>query len=86
MLPENRIYKGYVEALSPSSPKLKDFIWAFCVGGFICSIGEILFIIYEYIGISEKITKMLVPATLVLVAAVLTGIGIFDKIAKRAGA
>ena len=86
MLPENKIYDNYVKAATPPSPKIKDFIWAFCVGGTICASGELLFILYDYTGISEKITKMLVPSTLVFIAALLTGIGIFDKIAKRAGA
>ena len=86
MLPEKSIYDGYVKALSPKSPKIKDFIWAFCVGGFICAVGQLLFIFYDYMGISEEITKMLVPSTLVFVSALLTGFGVFDKIARRAGA
>lgn len=86
MFPENNVYDGYVKAVSPPSPKIKDFINAFLVGGSICLIGELLLLFYDYIGITEKITKMLVPVTLIFAAALLTGIGIFDKIAKHAGA
>lgn len=86
LLPDNNIYGNYVKAFSPASPKLKDFINAFVIGGGICMIGEILFLLYGYLGISEEIIKMLVPATLVIIAAVLTGIGVFDKIARVAGA
>ena len=86
MLPENRIYDSYVSKVSPPSPKVKDFIGAFLVGGLICVVGQLLFFLYEYLDLSEKTVKMLVPSTLVFVAALLTGIGIFDKIARRAGA
>lgn len=86
MLPDNKIYDSYVKAASPPSPKIKDFVWAFCVGGLICVIGEMLFIIYDNLELSDDIVKMLVPSTLVFFSALLTGIGVFDKIAKRAGA
>ena len=86
MLPDNKIYNNYVKAITPPSPKIKDFLWAFFVGGIICTIGQLLFILYENIGIKETIVKMLVPSTLVFFAALLTGIGVFDKIAKHAGA
>ena len=77
------MYDGYVKAVSPPSPKIKDFINAFLVGGSICLIGELLLLFYDYIGITEKITKMLVPVTLIFAAALLTGIGIFDKKIKN---
>lgn len=86
MLPDNKIYNNYVKAITPPSPKIKDFLWAFFVGGIICTIGQLLFILYENLGIKETIVKMLVPSTLVFFAALLTGIGVFDKIAKHAGA
>lgn len=86
MLPENHIYDYYVKAATPPSPKTKDFLWAFFVGGGICAAGQILFIVFEKLKISDEITKMLVPSLLVLISALLTGIGIFDKIARRAGA
>ncbi|MBQ0083563.1 MAG: stage V sporulation protein AC [Clostridiales bacterium] len=79
-------YSKLVERFSPASPKIKDFLWAFCVGGLICAIGQGIKEIYLYFGLEEDITKMLVPSTLVFVAALLTGLKIFDKIAKHAGA
>lgn len=86
MLPDEKKYDYYVKAATPPSPKIKDFIWAFLVGGLICAIGQLLFAIFDKLKITETVTKMLVPSTIVFVAALLTGIGIFDKIAKRAGA
>ena len=86
MLPSNKEYAEMVKKQSPPSPKIKDFLWAFFVGGFICVIGQLLFDCYAYIGLNEKAIKMAVPVTLIFIAALLTGVGIFDKIAKRAGA
>lgn len=86
LLPEKQVYSYYVKAATPPSPKIKDFVWAFIVGGTICTIGQLLFTVYEKLGINGEIIKMLVPSTLVISAAVLTGIGVFDKIARRAGA
>lgn len=86
LLPENKIYDCYVKAASPPSPKLKDFIWAFTIGGLICMFGQLLIYLYEYLDLSETVIKMLLPSTLIFISALLTGIGIFDKIARHAGA
>ncbi|MBQ8202889.1 MAG: stage V sporulation protein AC [Clostridia bacterium] len=86
MLPDKRKYSEMVKKNSPPSPILKDFIWAFLVGGFICMIGQLFMELYEYLGASEDVVKMAVPSTLIFIASFLTGIGIFDKIAKHAGA
>lgn len=75
-----------VKKASPPSPKIKNFIWAFCVGGLICVIGQLLTEFYAMLDLPEKAVKMAVPSTLIFIAALLTGLGIFDKIAKRAGA
>ena len=86
MLPDKKKYGEMVKKNSPPSPVLKDFIWAFVVGGIICVIGQILKELYLYLGAGEDVTKMAVPSTLIFIASFLTGIGIFDKIAKHAGA
>ena len=82
----NKEYDKLVKKLSPSSPKIKDFIWAYCVGGFICVIGQLLTELYIYLDLTQKQVKMAVPVTLIFLAALLTGLKLFDKIAKRAGA
>lgn len=86
MLPDKKKYGEMVKRNSPPSPILKDFIWAFVVGGIICVIGQILMEIYSNLGAGEDVIKMAVPTTLIFFASFLTGIGIFDKIAKHAGA
>lgn len=79
-------YAEVVKKNSPPSPKIKDFIWAYVVGGIICVIGQLLMELYKWIGFDEKTVKMAVPVTLIFIAALLTGLKLFDKIAKHAGA
>ena len=86
MLPDKKTYGQMVKKNSPPSPFLKDFVWAFFVGGFICVIGQLFTELYMYLGADEDIVKMAVPSTLIFIASFLTGLGIFDKIAKHAGA
>lgn len=80
-------YKKYSDAVAPKSPLLKNCIWAFLVGGSICCIGQGLLDIYgRVLELSEKDAGLLCSVTLVFVAALLTGVGIFDNIARHAGA
>lgn len=79
-------YDEMVKKASSPSPKIKDFIWAFAVGGLICVIGQLFKEWYLYMNLGEDVTKMLVPSTLVFIAALLTGLKVFDNIAKHAGA
>lgn len=79
-------YNKMVQKASKPSPKLKNFVWAYAVGGLICVIGQLLTEMYTSFDLPEKVVKMAVPSTLIFIASLLTGIGIFDKIAKHAGA
>lgn len=82
----NKEYGKITKKMSPPSSHLKNFIWAYCVGGFICVIGQLFTELYNYLELEEKVVKMLVPTTLIFIAALLTGLKLFDKIAKHAGA
>lgn len=86
MLPSENEYGKIVKKLSPPSPKVKDFICAYVIGGIISVIGQLFTELYEYLEFSEKAVKMAVPVTLIFIAALLTGLKLFDKIAKHAGA
>ncbi len=86
MQPTKKEYDKMTKKASPPSPKLKDCCFAFLVGGFICTLGQLLFTLYEVIGFKTDEVKMLVPSTLITIAAILTGLGWFDPIAKFAGA
>ena len=83
---DNKQYDRLVKKASKSSPKFKDFVFAYIIGGFICVIGQLFKELYISLNLSEEEVTMLVPITLVFIAALLTGLGIFDKIAKHAGA
>lgn len=79
-------YDVMVKKASKPSPKLKDFICAYVVGGLICVLGQLLTECFLYLDMPEKVIKMAVPSTLIFLAAFFTGIGWFDKLAKHAGA
>ena len=80
-------YKKYADARAPRSPMLRDCTHAFLVGGLICSIGQALTDIYTKLcGMEKQDAGTLTAATLVLAAAILTGLGVFDRIAKFARA
>ena len=71
---------------SPPSPKVKDFICAFVIGGLICVLGQLLIEWYTFLGLGERVVKMAVPSTIIFIAALLTGLKLFDKLTKHAGA
>ena len=75
-----------VQKASPPSPKLKNFFFAYLIGGFICMLGQSFKELYTYLELEPEIVKMLVPVTLIVIAALLTGLKVFDNIAKVAGA
>ena len=80
-------YKKYADARAPRSPLLRDCTRAFLVGGLICCIAQALTDTYTKLcGMEKQDAGTLTAATLVLVAAILTGFGVFDRIAKFAGA
>ena len=80
-------YRRYAEAMSPPSPLFKNMLRAFLVGGAICTVGQALLTLYrDGFGMAERESSTLCSVTLVFVAALLTGIGVFDNIARWAGA
>ena len=78
--------KELIKKYSPGSTILKNSLLAFIFGGLICLIGELILNLYINMGADEKSASTLVTVTLILITALLTGLGIFDKIAKHAGA
>ena len=79
-------YKNLVAQKGKKSPLLKNCTCAFLIGGAICAFGEGLRMLYVSLGISEALAPTIVSVTLIFITAVLTALGIFDKIAKHAGA
>lgn len=79
-------YKKLTERLSPKSKTLKNSTKAFLFGGAICLFGELLAELYSFLGAEEKTAYTLVTVSLIFISALLTGVGVFDKIARHAGA
>lgn len=82
----NQEYGKYVSGKAKPSPLWKDCLWAFCVGGLICTIGQGLRNAYQGAGLNQEDAGTLVSVTLIFLSALLTGLGWFDNIAKHAGA
>ena len=82
----NEEYGKLVQKHSNPSPMGKNMVWAFLVGGSICTFGQFLSNLYQNWGLDREGAGTATSATLIAITAVLTGLGIFDDIAKRAGA
>jgi stage V sporulation protein AC len=84
---DKKTYKKFADAHAPKSPIVKDCIWAFCVGGGICAFAQGLKDVYMKVcHMLETDAALLTSVTLIFIAVTLTGIGVFDNVAKRAGA
>ena len=82
----NEDYGKLVNERSRPSPMGKNMVWAFLVGGVICTVGQGLVNLYQNYGLDKEKAGTAASVTLIFVAALLTGLGGFDQIAKRAGA
>ena len=79
-------YDKMVKKYSPNSSLFKDCVWAFVVGGAICTLGQALIGLYGYWGADKLTAATLTSVSLVFLSALLTGLSLYDKIANRAGA
>ncbi len=79
-------YDQLVKELAPKSPVGMDCIKAFVIGGLICTLGQFFINWYTSLGLSSEDAPGAASQTLVVIAAVLTGLSLFDDIAKHAGA
>ena len=81
-----REYGKLVKKMMPKSPIVKDCIWAFVVGGLICTIGQLFMNGYTAIGLDKTNAGTAASMSLVVLSALLTGLSLYDNIAKHAGA
>lgn len=79
-------YAEMTKKASPNSPVLLDCIKAFVFGGAICAFAEWLFSAFRNMGLSEKSGRSAAMIVIIVITALLTAIGVFDIIAKHAGA
>lgn len=83
---DKKTYARYVEARAPRSPLVKDCVHAFLVGGGICLFAEgMIRLLTGVWGMSRETASTWSSIVLVLIAVILTAVGVFDKIAKFAG-
>jgi len=82
----NKEYDDMAKKASPPSPKIKNCLNAFFIGGLICTIGEALRTYYTSRDWTQDEVKAGVAVTLIALTAILTATGVFDKIARYAGA
>lgn len=79
-------YDAFVKQQTPNSKIGINCLKAFCIGGIICIIGQALLNLYQSLGLETEDASMMVSVTLVFLGALLTGLDIYPKIAKHAGA
>ncbi len=82
----NQDYQKKVETLSPKSPLLKNMLSAFLCGGALCLFAEVLFTLFTNGGATERNARTYVSITIIVLTAILTAVGVYDKAAKHAGA
>ena len=81
-----REYGKIVKDLSPNSPMWKDCLLAFVVGGLICALGQLAMNGYMALGLEKEDAGTAASMSLVVLSALLTGLSVYDDIAKHAGA
>ena len=79
-------YQQLVEEMSPKSPMGKDCLMAFVIGGLICTLGQVFLNCYSKFGLDKDAAGTAASMTLVALSALLTGLSLYDNIAKHAGA
>lgn len=80
-------YTEIVKKAEPKPPRFRNALWAFFSGGFVCLLGEGITDAWEAVlGVSHKKAGDPTVATLIFLGALLTGFGVFDKMARYAGA
>lgn len=82
----NEQYNAYVKQLAPASPLAMDMVKAFVSGGAICCVGQLIMSLYQSYGLALQDAGTATSITLVLIGAALTGLGVYDKLAKFSGA
>ena len=79
-------YGKLVKDLSPKSPMWRDCLMAFFVGGLICTLGQLAINGYTALGLEKQAASTAASMSLVALSALLTGLSLYDNIAKHAGA
>ena len=79
-------YQAYVKRLSPKSPIFKDTAFAFCIGGAICALGQLIQNGFLSLGLAKADAGTATSICLIFLSALLTGLNLYNSIARFAGA
>ena len=79
-------YQAYVKQKEPKSPIVKDVLLAFVIGGAICVVGQLIHNGWSRLGLGEEDAGTATSCSLVLLSALLTGLGWYSRLARFAGA
>ena len=79
-------YNQYVEQVTPKHNPWVNIAWAFVVGGAICTLGQALLNLYQNMGAGKEDAALYVTITLVFLSALFTGLNLYQKLTKYAGA
>ncbi|HHU73610.1 MAG TPA: stage V sporulation protein AC [Clostridiales bacterium] len=82
----NEFYNQYVKEVTPKFSVFKNSVKAFLIGGIICTIGQFLTTYFKNLGQNEENAKSYTSLVLILLSILLTGFGIYQKLAKFGGA
>lgn len=80
-------YSDYIDQKSPNSSVWPNLLKSFLMGGSICTIGQAISNLYQYLGTEKENAAAFTSITLIFLGALLTGLGVYDKLAHygRAG-
>ena len=80
-------YGRLTDSLAPKSKTLRNCVWAFLVGGLICVLGQLILNFWSDVaGLDETLAATATSVTLIFLSALFTGLSLYDKLAKHAGA
>ena len=79
-------YKKLVDEKTPKSPIFKDCVFAFVSGGLISTLGQLIMNLLAFYGYTTDDTGIYTSSILIFIAAILTGLGLYSKMAKHTGA
>lgn len=82
----NKWYELQYNRIKPKPPLLKNVVWAFIVGGLICTLGQVVQNYFLSIGVAKKEAAGPTSAVMVFLGAFFTGLGVYDELGRRAGA
>ncbi len=79
-------YGQLVKQTAAKSPVGKNCLFAFLIGGAICTVGQAVGELYRLLGVQSEIVQSLIPITMIFSGAFLTALGLYEKLARHAGA